>query len=461
MKPQTATLSRILSITILTCLLGVLVGLVWVIPSSSQSPCNCPCPTPSPTPTPTPPTGESPNNTRVPAVSQITDSHGDVWTISGGWIQKNGVTASGGQGSQILYCAQMVYVFGGDLQWWKWVNGWQANGTVDPCGGPSASPTPAPEPTPTDLTFKVATWNLAHGQGTDNQFDFQGQVGELVSSGADIVAAQEVTPGGLANWNAAFSAAGFVHLGYTGNGGTNDGQALWVRGAKVTPVGGLFTKQLSNGFISWDGVTNVDKSAQAQRVTVGGHSFVIVNLHACWSKCADSFAVIETTGESWQRVAQLKTARSWIASTFPGESVIWAGDFNLTDTFVNGVDGGLQVELLTADYFDLWLEAIAAGVALTPWNDRDSDGLPDMTPETARTADKRRIDRILLSRNQSLLSLVGMEQPDTRAQCATALVLDGGSFPACPEVVKRWDIAEDMGRRRSDHNPLVAVFKVN
>ncbi len=454
MKPQ-ANLS---ASAIILCL--ILVGLlIWAKPTSSQSPCNCPCPTPTPTATPTPPPpGESPNNTRVPAVSQITDSNEHVWTISPtGWILRDGTIASGGQGTEILYCSQIIYVLGGDSQWWRWDNGWSEAGFIDPCGGPAATPTPTPSPDP--LVFTVASWNLAHGQGTDNQFDYQGQVSAL--SGADIVAAQEVNPGGLPSWNSAFSVAGFTFLGYTGNGGTDDGQALWVRSSKITPVGSLFSKALSSGFISFDGVTNVDKSAQAHRVTIGGRPFVMVNIHACWSKCADSPDVIETTGESAQRVAQLKTARSWIAETFPGEAVIWAGDFNLTDTFINPVDGGLQVELLTADYLDLWIEAIAAGTATTPWPDRNNDGLPDMTPVTARTADKRRIDRILLSRSQSLLSLISMEQPDSRAPCSSALVPDGGLLPSCPDVVRRWDIEDDFGKRRSDHNPLFATFRAN
>jgi hypothetical protein len=56
---------------------------------------------------------------------------------------RNGSSASGGAGSEILYCNHIVYVFGQDLQWWRWSNGWIPNGSVDPCGGAAPNPTAA------------------------------------------------------------------------------------------------------------------------------------------------------------------------------------------------------------------------------------------------------------------------------------------------------------------------------
>jgi len=105
-------------------------------------------PTPTPTPAATPTSGtESANNTRLPPAAQIIDSTGAVWTrTSNGAILRNGVNTSGA-GSQILYCNSLVYVFGTDSQWWRWINGWIAVGVVDPCGGGSTS-----TPTPTSST---------------------------------------------------------------------------------------------------------------------------------------------------------------------------------------------------------------------------------------------------------------------------------------------------------------------
>ena len=75
-----------------------------------------------------------------------------MWTRStNGAILRNGVSAAGGAGSQILYCSRIVYVLGTDSAWWRWQgSGWSRIGTVDPCGG--ATPTPTPTPTPPSET---------------------------------------------------------------------------------------------------------------------------------------------------------------------------------------------------------------------------------------------------------------------------------------------------------------------
>src|SRR5688572_23511056 len=122
-------------------------------PSPSPTPTPTPTPTPSPTPTPTP-GEESPNNTRLPPADQIVDSTGAVWTrTSSGAILRNGVSAAGGVGSEILYCNRIIYVLGTDSQWWRWNSGWTPAGFIDPCSGgtptPTPTPTPAPTPTPT------------------------------------------------------------------------------------------------------------------------------------------------------------------------------------------------------------------------------------------------------------------------------------------------------------------------
>ena len=121
-------------------------GPLWSFTTSGSAP--------SPTPTPTP-GAESPNNTRIPPDTQITDSVGAVWTrLANGTILRNGASTSGA-GSQVLYCNHIVYAFGTDSQWYRWNNGWIAQGPVDPCGGgptptptPTATPTPTPTPTP-------------------------------------------------------------------------------------------------------------------------------------------------------------------------------------------------------------------------------------------------------------------------------------------------------------------------
>ena len=83
----------------------------------------------------------------MPPANQIVDSQGAVWTLgTNGAILRNGVSAQGGAGTEILYCNHIVYAFGMDFQWWRWSNGWIPVGAVDPCGG--GGPTPTPTPTP-------------------------------------------------------------------------------------------------------------------------------------------------------------------------------------------------------------------------------------------------------------------------------------------------------------------------
>jgi len=65
--------------------------------------------------------GASPDGTTVPTSTQIVDNSGAVWTIGGGQIiLRNGIQASGGLGSQILWTGGVIYVYGTDARWWQW-----------------------------------------------------------------------------------------------------------------------------------------------------------------------------------------------------------------------------------------------------------------------------------------------------------------------------------------------------
>ncbi|MFN2405794.1 MAG: phospholipase D-like domain-containing protein, partial [Pyrinomonadaceae bacterium] len=131
----------------------------------------------APTPTPTPGT-ESPNNTRVPPATQIVDSTGAVWTLSSGNVLRNGLS-TGGNGSQILYCNQLIYVLGTDSNWWRWTgSGWTNTGSVDPCGAtPTPTPTPTPSPTPTPAPGEIqdVVWtSLTNATATGNNIAHSG-----------------------------------------------------------------------------------------------------------------------------------------------------------------------------------------------------------------------------------------------------------------------------------------------
>ena len=76
----------------------------------------------------------SPDGTTVPPASQIVDNTGATWTIgSGQTILRNGSQAAGGLGSQILWKANTIYVFGVDSNWWRWTgSGWVNLGPTHP-----------------------------------------------------------------------------------------------------------------------------------------------------------------------------------------------------------------------------------------------------------------------------------------------------------------------------------------
>lgn len=302
----------------------------------------------------------------------------------------------------------------------------------------------------------VYTANLAAGRNTGNAFNYANQA--LILSTADVVMVQEASVGDIGQWDTVFTSKGFTRAVYFKNApSAGDGQAIWYRTAKFTNVQ-AFTKQLSTGFISWDGSTNVDKSAAAIRVSIAGRTLEFVDVHLCWSKCADSQAKVGS-GESVKREAQIATLLSWVDATF-GPNVVMMGDMNLTPAFPKQ-GGGVQLDLFTAGYHDLWAEGFTTGKAIASWGDRNNDSQPDLPVNLlTRTADIRRIDYAFLKKTATWLELDKIEIPDLRAQCSHALVA-GGAMPSCaPEVVQQWDIPDDFGVRPSDHNWLKVTLKV-
>jgi hypothetical protein len=88
-------------------------------------------PTPVPTPTPTPVITQSPDKTVVLAGSAgvITDSLGNLWTISSGEVLENGkAPAFSSNVSEIAYVGSVVYQGNAANQWYAWVNGAWAGG---------------------------------------------------------------------------------------------------------------------------------------------------------------------------------------------------------------------------------------------------------------------------------------------------------------------------------------------
>jgi hypothetical protein len=69
----------------------------------------------------------------VPTASQIVDNSGAVWTIANGYlILRDGISAAGGSGSQILWKNASIYVWSSST-WWQWTgSGWKNVGSAQP-----------------------------------------------------------------------------------------------------------------------------------------------------------------------------------------------------------------------------------------------------------------------------------------------------------------------------------------
>jgi hypothetical protein len=92
----------------------------------------------------------SPSGTNIPAVAQITDSSGDVWTVSGGVIYENGAPAGySNEATLLLYDNNIIYQENSAGSWWSW-NGSSWVATSDPTGGAEA-PTISGSPPTSDV----------------------------------------------------------------------------------------------------------------------------------------------------------------------------------------------------------------------------------------------------------------------------------------------------------------------
>lgn len=298
------------------------------------------------------------------------------------------------------------------------------------------------------------TGNLGHGQGTDNAFDFGGQIAAFTGT-PHLIAVQERTTSET-GWDSAMASAGLAEAVYLENSTSQgDGPAIWYNTSTVT-INTTYSHALSSGFIGWNGSTNVDKAAVAVKATVATRQFYFVSTHLCWSACAD----FSGSTKSAQRVAQATELVSWINSTLTGGlPIIVTGDMNFGPDYPKD-PSGLQLDIFTADgYSDLWTLGISQSKATASWGDRDGDTVTDMPVGdlTTRTHDTRRIDYFFLK--GSGFTLFSIAVPDSRATCSVALTLTG-TYKECPDVVQLWDIPDDQGTRVSDHNFVKLVLEL-
>jgi Putative Ig domain len=104
-----------------------------------------------------PRTSSSPSGTAIPAVTQITDSSHNVWTVSGGVIYENGVLAGYSNNvTSLVYDNNLIYQENSAGGWWSW-NGstWVSSSdpvTAPPVSGGTAPPTIGGSPATSDVS---------------------------------------------------------------------------------------------------------------------------------------------------------------------------------------------------------------------------------------------------------------------------------------------------------------------
>jgi len=306
---------------------------------------------------------------------------------------------------------------------------------------------------------RLITANVQHGVGTDGATSYTRQT-NILTRDTDIVCLQERTTGDT-GWNSGMSAAGFTEAAYQENDPSQgDGPSIWVRTSTVTVHQPVYSHDLSNGAIGWDGSTNVDKAAVAVKVTVAGRQFYVVNTHLCWSACADS----QNSEFSVTRVNQINELLSWNNTTLTGGlDILIVGDMNFGPAYAkntNSAPTGITTQrgIFLADYDDLWEKGINTGKATALWPDRNGNGVLDMPitvldsaggTNNTRTHDTRRIDYYFLKKTASTLALHNIDLPDLRAGC---------SGVASNQM---WGTTDDLGVRPSDHNWMKLTLLLN
>jgi endonuclease/exonuclease/phosphatase family metal-dependent hydrolase len=292
------------------------------------------------------------------------------------------------------------------------------------------------------MSFTIFQANMQHGEGTDGVTSYSRQTAILTA--ADIVCMQERTTGDT-GWNSGMS--GFTEAVTRENDPSQgDGPSIWCKNSTVA-VNTTYQHDLSQGAIGWDGTTNVDKAAVAANITINGTTMLLVCTHLAWSAGADS------NGSTYSaiRVAQITELLNWIDNTIiPTVDVLIVGDMNFGPDYPKS-PSGLQIDLFTANYTDLWAQGLSRGTASANWG-----GDMPLSSLLTRTHDTRRIDYFFLNKTANL-RMEAIDIPDLRVTCSTGLT---GSPLYCPDTdpLQRWGIADDFGVRPSDHNWVKATF---
>ena len=264
---------------------------------------------------------------------------------------------------------------------------------------------PVSPPPPSGSTLRVLSYNVQFGEGTDGATNWDRTATQIANINPDILGLCEMTSDNITT---------LVNLLSQKTGRTWYSQ--FIPKYVGTTEGNLILSKyplLSSGgrYLSYS------RSVAQATISVGGRTINFFMTHLD----PDSSTVRS------QQAAELMSYASGFS-----ESRIIGGDFNA------GPDTSESISM-TGTYNDSWVQAMNAGTAVA---------YPD-NPVYLMTRTRRgRIDYLWFSQGSPYLVLTGTQIPDTRNLSQT-------------NVVELLGTLDDKGVRPSDHNPMIANFRLN
>ncbi len=112
----------------------------------------------------------SPSGTTIPSATQITDSGGNVWAVSGGVVYKNGVLAGySANVARLLYDNNTLYHENSAGGWWSWSgSAWKSSSDPIPLGSTGAGSATAPTISGSPSTSDIAGQSYSFVPTTNN-----------------------------------------------------------------------------------------------------------------------------------------------------------------------------------------------------------------------------------------------------------------------------------------------------
>jgi len=259
-------------------------------------------------------------------------------------------------------------------------------------------------PPPTTGTLRVLSYNVQFGQGTDNNTNWDRLATWIANINPDILGLCEMTSDNistlvsLVNQKTGRTWSSTFMPKYNG---TTEGNLILTKYSILSS---------SSQFLSYQ------RSVAQATISVNGRTINFFMTHL-------------DPDSSVYRSQQVTELQNFMAGF--SESRIVCGDFNA------GPDTSESLQM-TGAYYDSWMQAMNVGTAVA---------YPD-NPVFSQTRTRRgRIDYCWFSKNSPYLVLTGTQIPDTRNLNQIPVELIG--------------TLDDKGVRPSDHNPMIANFKLN